>query len=122
MSGDGSPWAPLGIEVLRDGDFSGDHLNRPGTYVVCFGAEWCPITRRFMPKFVAARPRLPGTLAVADITEMNSPLWDTFRIRITPSIVVFRDGKEHERVDGKRVLGITSGAMAQLERTLLPRE
>lgn len=112
------PWSSTGLEVLREGDFSGGRLNRTGVYVVCFGAEWCPITRRFMPKFVAAQGRLRGKLAIADITEMESPLWDTFRIRITPSILVFRDGEVLTRLDGVRFLGVTAKAFAKLESSL----
>jgi len=98
-------WQYTGLEILHEGDFSGERLRREGVYVVCFGALWCPITRRFIPKFVRARERIPGTCAVADVTDRGSPLWDTFRIRITPSIIVFRDGAVDRRVDGRRFFG-----------------
>lgn len=112
-------WESTGLEILREKDFSGDRLNRPGVYVVCFGATWCPVTRRFIPRFVAEKSRLGGTLAIADITDTNGPLWDTFRIRITPSILVFREGKVHLRVDGRRFLGIVSSELSRLE-TVMP--
>jgi len=115
---DGSPWRTSGLEVLREGDFAATRLNRPGVYVVCFGAAWCPITRRFVPKFLQARGRIRGTEAIADITELDSPLWDTFRIRITPSLLVFRDGDIVLRVDGKRFVGVSSRALARLEESL----
>lgn len=114
-------WTSTGLEILVDKDFSGTRLNRPGVYVVCFGATWCSITRRFMPKFIAERGRLPATLAVADITDYDSLLWDAFRIRITPSIIVFREGEVQFRVDGKRFIGITGGALAQLESSFRPQ-
>ena len=107
--------------MLVTADFSEGRLSRPGTYVVCFSAEWCPITRRFMPKFIAQKGALAGTVAIADITDLKDPLWDTFRIRITPSIIVFRDGVEQMRVDGKRFLGITGGALAKLHVELAPK-
>jgi thioredoxin-like negative regulator of GroEL len=115
-----APWASSGIEVLRTKDFLAQRLNRTGTYVVCFAAEWCPVTRRFMPKFVARKDALDGTLAIADITDTNDPLWDDFRIRITPSIVVFRDGMERTRIDGRRFIGITHSKMGRLEEGLRP--
>jgi thiol-disulfide isomerase/thioredoxin len=108
-------WSSTGLEVLHDTDFSGTHLNRTGVYVVCFGATWCPVTRRFMPKFVAGQGKFGGTVAIADITDLESPLWETFRIRITPSILVFREGEVVRRVDGRRFLGIRSAALAELE-------
>jgi hypothetical protein len=116
------PWADSGLEVLRSSDFSGPRLNRSGTVAVCFGAEWCPITRRFIPKFFARQAALGVPLAIADITDLNDPLWDTFRIRITPSVIVFRDGAMLLRMDGRRFLGITHADMNRLEAALRTAE
>ncbi|MGA8302275.1 MAG: thioredoxin domain-containing protein [Thermoplasmata archaeon] len=113
-----SPWSSWGLEVLRTPDFRDGKLNRVGTYVVCFGAHWCSATRRFVPKFAAARGELAGTPAIADITDLKDPLWEAFQIRISPSILVFRDGSVQMRVDGKRYFGISRGAMARLEDAL----
>jgi thioredoxin-like negative regulator of GroEL len=112
------PWESIGLEVVNREDFSGERLNRSGTYVVCFGAHWCSVTRRFMPKFVERKGQWPGTLAIADITEKGSPLWDVFRIRISPSILVFQDGMVVARVDGRRMIGIHDSAMEKLGHQL----
>lgn len=112
-------WESAGLEVLRQSDFSGTRLQRPGEYAVCFGAVWCPVTRRFMPRFVAQREKIPGVLAIADITDLESPLWDTFRIKITPTILFFHDGAIRARLDGKRFIGITAGALSQFEKTVI---
>jgi hypothetical protein len=112
------PWATTGLEVLRKADFPNNRLSRNGTYVVCFSAEWCPVTRRFMPQFMSLKGTLPATLAIADITDLNDPLWDDFQIRITPSIIVFRDGHILERIDGRRFLGITSKRLARVGQIL----
>jgi thioredoxin-like negative regulator of GroEL len=116
---EGGPWATTGLEVLRTADFADGTLSRPGTYVVCFGAAWCPVTRRFMPHFIALQSTVPATVAIADITDLNDPLWDDFRIRITPSIIVFRDGNLLLRVDGRRFLGITRSALEKLHQSIL---
>ena len=116
-----SPWDGSGLEVLGTADFSGERLNRSGTYVVCYSAKWCPVTRRFMPKFSRLKGTLPATFAIADITDLQSPLWDSFRIRITPSIVVFRDGVILQRVDGKRFFGIRDARLAELTAVLARR-
>lgn len=88
--------------------------------MVCFGAEWCPYARRFVPRFAGRKSAIAGTFALADITDLKDPLWDTFRIRVTPSIVVFRDGVEVARLDGRRFLGITDGAYARFEQAFAP--
>jgi len=108
-------WSSTGLEVLSTSDFPDGRLNRPGTYVVCFGATWCPPTRRFMPKFVALKGTLGAQVAIADITDRNDPLWDEFRIRITPSIIVFRDGNVQMRLDGRRFFGISDSDLTKLK-------
>jgi thiol-disulfide isomerase/thioredoxin len=107
-------WDSVGLEVLRTNDFEGTRLKRDGTYAVCFGATWCPPTRGFVPKFAARNGRLPAKLAIADITEMNDPLWDSFRIKITPTILVFRDGGTVGRFDGRRFIGLRDSDLNQL--------
>jgi Thioredoxin len=99
-------WEGVGLEVLRISDFESTRLKRPGTYAVCFGATWCRPTRRFVPKFVAQSGRLPAKLAVADITDLHDPLWDSFQIKITPTIIVFRAGSPVGRFDGRRFFGL----------------
>jgi len=114
-------WAFTGLEVLHPTDFLGGRLDRPGTAVVCFGATWCPVTRRFLPRFLALNGRVRGTLMIADISDRDDPLWDVFHIRITPSILVFDDGALRTRIDGRRMIGITSAALARFEAQLSPR-
>lgn len=107
-------WESTGLEVLRTMDFEGTRLQRVGTYVVCFGATWCPPTRRFVPKFVARNGHLAAHLAMADITDLKDPLWDTFHIRITPTILVFRDGVVLHRFDGRRFIGLRNSDLDHL--------
>jgi hypothetical protein len=114
---EGDPWAATGLEVLWKADFADGKLNRPGTYVVCFAAAWCPFTRRFIPHFVSLNGTVPATVAIADITDLNDPLWDDFRIRITPSIIVFCGGTVQLRVDGRRFLGITRSALDKFQQS-----
>jgi Thioredoxin len=111
-------WESTGLEVLRTGDFDGTRLKREGRYAVCFGATWCPPTRGFVPKFVARSGHLPAQLAMADITDLDDPLWDTFQIRITPTIVIFREGIPSARLDGRRVIGLRNADLDRLAEML----
>jgi Thioredoxin len=112
-------WASTGLEVLRSGDFEGTRLKRPGVYAVCFGATWCPPTRGFVPKFVArSSTGLPAMFAMADITEWEDPLWDSFRIKITPTMAVFRDGDLVARFDGRRMVGLRESDLDKLAAVL----
>lgn len=102
----GIHWSDSGLEVFDSADFEGERLRKPGRYVVTFGAEWCPWTRRFVPKFQRWSKGMKATPAIADITDMKSPLWDTFRIRITPTVICFIDGSVVYRANGHRLIGI----------------
>lgn len=107
-------WESTGLEVLRANDFETTLLKRDGVYAVCFGATWCRPTRSFVLKFVARNGRLPAKLAIADITDWNDPLWDSFRIKITPTMVVFRDGTPVGRFDGLRFIGLRDSDLDRL--------
>ncbi len=111
-------WESTGLEVLRAEDFDGTRLKRPGVYAVCFGATWCPPTRAFVPKFVARNGRLPARLAMADITEWEDPLWDSFHIEITPTMMVFRDGDLVARFNGRRMVGLRESDLDKLGAAL----
>lgn len=107
-------WESTGLEVLTTADFEGTRLKRPGIYGVCFAATWCPPTRAFVPKFVARKGKLPATFAIADITAWEDPLWDSFEIKITPTMAVFRDGELVARFDGRRMLGLRESDLDKL--------
>lgn len=99
-------WGGSGLEVLTSEDFDGDKLRREGRYVVTFGATWCPPTRRFVSRFREWSQDLDAAPAIADITDLKSPLWDVFRVRITPTVVCFENGSAVFRTDGRRWFGI----------------
>ena len=99
-------WSGSGLEVLSSADFDADKLRRQGRYVVTFGATWCPPTRRFVSNFKVWSKGLDASPAIADITDMESPLWDVFHIKITPTVVCFDNGSAVFRSDGRRWVGI----------------
>jgi len=111
-------WDSAGLEVLRTSDFEAQRLKRPGTYAVCFGATWCSPTRGFVPKFVARNGRLPARLAIADISDREDQLWDAFRIKITPTLVAFREGTALGRIDGRRFIGLRDSDLDRLAELL----
>lgn len=107
-------WEGVGVEVLQAGDFEGTCLEREGDYAVCFAAAWCLPTRRFVPKFLSRNGRLPAKLALADISELSSPLWDSFQIKITPTMLAFRNGNSIGRFAGRRFVGLREADLDQL--------
>ena len=111
-------WSGLGLEVLGSSDFEGGRLRRPGRYVVTFGATWCPPTRRFVSTFREWVKGIDAHPAIADITDLESPLWDVFSVKITPTLVCFVDGSVAFRLDGRRWIGIRERDLRSVERFL----
>ena len=105
------------MELERAGPeaFDGKRLRRPGTVVVGFLADWCPVCRAFRPEFerLAEGGR---QLLMADVTDEASPLWDRFRIEIVPTVLVFRDGETVFRADGEPGTGLDGGDLRRIEK------
>jgi thioredoxin 2 len=87
--------------------FAGDRLDRAGTWAVAFVADWCPFCDEFLPPYSARKPPAGVRLALADLTDVESPLWDRFHVDVIPTVLIFAEGREIARMDG--VLGVGIG-------------
>ena len=108
------------MERIGPDAFEGDRLLRRGTWAVAFLADWCPFCRAFAPKFEALAGSGPFQIAVADVTDENSPLWERFEVEVVPTLLAFRDGKSIFRRDGHLGRGLAPGDLADLEKALGP--
>ena len=104
------------IERIGPSAFHGDRLRQKGTVAVAFLADWCPFCRSFEPEFA----RLAGVkglrLYVADLTDLDSPLWDTFAVEVVPTVVVFDEGAAVHRADGVAGAGLGSSDLEAIEQ------
>lgn len=85
--------------------FDGKRLRQGGVWAVAFVADWCGFCRSFSPDFRALAAR-GVRIAFADVTDTGSPLWDRFEIDVVPTVLVFREGRLHGRVDGVAGVGL----------------
>jgi thioredoxin 1 len=102
------------MERLGERDFEEARLRRPGEWAVAFLADWCPFCRAFRPEFEAFAPHWAGSSAVADVTDLDSPLWDRFDLEVIPTVVVFRDGTLVARADGRAGEGLETSDLRRL--------
>lgn len=100
--------------------FRGEKLERPGDWGVCFLADWCPFCQEFRRRFEKLDGTAPFPIAVADVTDLESPLWDVFHIDVVPTLIAFRDGRVVWRKDGIHGAGLRQGDLGDL-RTALAR-
>ena len=101
------PWdflPRLGLE-----DFEDQNLKRDGDWAVCFAADWCPYCRAFLTRFAELKEeadREGFQMAMGDMEDYESELWDQFDLEVVPVLVAFRDGKIIWRRDGAPGVGL----------------
>jgi len=105
---------------LGPSDFNGKHLKRSGTLAVLFAAEWCPFCQRFGPIFESALAEKGAPRALADLSDLENPLWEVFDIHVVPTVVVFKEGEPVYRKNGILGQGLPSNAMDEVVK-LLPK-
>lgn len=105
------------MELLTSADFSDGRLARePRTALVVFTADWCGYCRRFLRDAEPRASSLPVPFVAADVSEDDDPLWDAFRVRIVPSLILFKDGVPVWRKDGRAGLGLPASAMDEARK------
>ena len=67
-----------------------------GKVPVLFTTDWCGYCRRFLPHY---RKAAPAGWTV-DISDDDDPLWDSFGIRVVPTVILFEDGRPVQRWAG----------------------
>ena len=84
-------------------------MERDGDWAVCFAADWCPYCRAFLTRFVDLKEEAAKEgfhLAMGDMEDYESPLWDQFDLEVVPVLVAFREGKIIWRRDGAPGVGL----------------
>lgn len=81
------------IRSIGASAFEGEKLREPGTWLVDFGAAWCPPCRAIEPGLNAIAEKFAGRLGVAYVdSDEEQDLSVTFGVTSLPTLLVFRDG------------------------------
>lgn len=89
------------IVELTNGNFDEVVVNSDIPVIVDFWAPWCGPCKMMAPVFSAVSANYPLKALFAKVnTEDEQMLGARFGIRSIPTIVVFKDGKEINRVSG----------------------
>ena len=83
--------------------------------VVLMAAKWCGYCSRFLQQLGSFNPAINTRLVLTDVDEPDESLWDLYRIRLVPTLIVFHQGVEIFRRDGKPGVGLR---IADLEEAL----
>jgi thiol-disulfide isomerase/thioredoxin len=109
------------MDRLDDRQFDGDRLRREGRWAVAFLADWCPFCREFRTHWERWTPPDKVHVAMADLTDLDSELWERFSIEVVPTLVGFRDGVAIARKDGIAGRGLRTSDPEDLGRILATR-
>ena len=94
------------IPRLTQDNFDSNRLiNHRGKTVVIFSADWCPYCISFFNNW--SEYGKADDVCIADITDVDSNLWDSFNIEVVPTMVVFENGVLVKRWDGQLQKGLT---------------
>jgi thiol-disulfide isomerase/thioredoxin len=104
------------MKILGAKDFSGQSLAMKGDWAVCFGADWCPFCRAFRGHYEKIDGKVEFNVAWGDVTDMDTPLWETFNLDVVPTLVAYRDGKILWRKDGSPGAGLDENAIRGLKK------
>jgi thioredoxin 2 len=93
------PAHPLAIGSTQD--FDELVRDAPGPVLVDFWAEWCPPCRMVAPELEKVAAERAGRVIVAKVdTEALPDVAARFDIRSIPTLILFRNGREAERLSG----------------------
>lgn len=106
------------MERWSDPQFDGPRLVRPGRWIVAFLADWCPFCQRFRGPLEAWTPPPGVRVAIGDVTDLDSQLWDRFAIEVVPTLVGFVDGAVVARRDGIAGHGLAPRSLDEMAREL----
>lgn len=97
-----------------------DLLKSDRPHVVTFAAKWCAYCRRFLQKIVdayTATLEAPDVLLV-DMDSGDGSLWEDYDINVVPTIVLYRNGKQVYKKQGRFGAGLGE---ADLENALMTK-
>lgn len=81
-------------------------LDEGKTLLVVYYADWCGFSRAFVPTFEDRADELPIPAIAVNISSPKNPLWKDHKVTHVPTIVLYEDGEETHRVDGRSGRGL----------------
>jgi thioredoxin 1 len=90
------------VGTVTDSSFEATVLKAPKPVLVDFTAPWCNPCKDMEPAVAAVAVHFDGVMSVVAINvDDNQSVTQRFGIKGIPTLILFRAGKEEERIVGK---------------------
>ena len=93
-------------------DLSGQVKGKEKAYVL-FYATWCPFSQRFLPIFQEYAKKNPEE-CLSIIVDENPEACEEYAIEYYPTVIMFKKGKVHKRLDSEPGVGLDKGQLKDL--------
>jgi len=90
-----------------------NELRQKNQAFVLFYATWCPFSQMFLPVFEDYARRHPQE-CMSVIADERPDLCEEYSIEYYPTVLLFRKGKIHKRLDAEPGVGLTKKQLAEL--------
>ncbi len=89
------------VRDVSDSNFEADVLKSDKPVLVDFWAQWCAPCRMLAPTVEAVAEKYQGTATVVKLNVDDNPaVSQRYGIKGIPTLILFKNGKEEERVVG----------------------
>jgi thiol-disulfide isomerase/thioredoxin len=90
-----------------------ENIDNKDKAVVLFYATWCPFSRRFLPIFEEYSKSNP-TECLSVIVDEEPDVCEEYDIEYYPTVLMFKKGKVHKRLDAEPGVGLTKKQLKEL--------
>ena len=91
----------------------GDEIKHKDEAFVLFNASWCPFSQRFLPIFEEYAKSNPKE-CISIIVDDKPDLCEEYSIEYYPTVILFKKGKVHQRLDAQPGIGLNKKQLKEL--------